>query len=1643
MAEEKLGTLQYDMLVDQTKLEDSLKKIDALLIATDAKWRDSLSNMGSGSVKGIIETQNALIELARSGDSTVAAGKKVITSNIDIETSYEKLKVEIKEAIAAQEKLTVAQKSAPENQAALASLQKKIDLYAQFKESLNEATKSRKQEDSDAKRKAINDEKEVKRLKELTAAQDLYRSKLMITAKNLPAGSVERSSAYTKVLQYDLKNAEDPAQVQRLNQAINAQDAIRKRLITTQKEQKRAAEDLFLIQKLQAAVDAQSAGSIGQLRAQYALLRTQLSQVKFSDPNAVASVQRLQTAIAGVKAEIQALQPTLGIWGKLTSAIRTYATAYLSVQAVLGLGRAVYGQTKGLDSLDFSMKTVIKSSTELAQTQKFLSEVAVNYGSDLLTLSERYIKFRAAAVQSNVSAAQTQKIFESVSKAAGTLGLRTDELSGTYLALEQMLSKGKVTTEELRRQLGERLPGAFGIMANALGVTIPELDKMLKNGEVLSTVALPKFAAALEKAYGIESLKKIDTLAAAQGRLSTEFTGLIKGIGASDTFKAVINGMASFIGLVKDNIGTIGLLTKAMFSVVAVTSIYRLRILAAGVAQFAMIALTNNQNIATNRLSGSMLSAAVSINTATRSWKAFGAALASNWVGLLLTGISVLVTSLISFKKNSEEATSAVVELGKEYSKSINNVNLYLRSIEKASKTSGEYKEALRGLNDISIKYNSTLLTEKSGLDEINSKRKDLIALITEEYLKKKQIIDLESSTAQRDAALDPIRKEFYEAFKYVENGAIKASLAYEKFLDAATDTRNRTSFAKQLADDTGINFGRMYGYLRDAAKALNKFRRDQEVQTQYYSQPLKGIEFKSEDIEAAKKEFEEYEKLKKRSEQGLLDPTFVTEQSKTYREWIENQIYLFKKLGDNTAVKELTIALVDLDKAEGKSADKAKSLAADRAEAIKKLNDKYLADQEDFANYEMGIQATRIANMEDGLDKEIKLNELAYEKRIAAIEKEKIATIKLLNEAAGIRVGSAQEIKTLDATGYGKEVQDQASKAREADLQKRKNAENDLRESNLKSEKDYQIKINEIRRDANDQFLSGIQKEKAAINEKYDEWVRKATTNKKLVDEIESSRRVAISEVDRQNAIDRLDFEREIEYKKNEIKLNGNKQAEKLEEENFNVYYKYELKRAKLLLQSVNVDKQQEGKDVLNKLLLDTELQGLLKKTKYESTILSIAKEQTAELVTQLGLSESQSKVVSTILDGFIDILSGDPYSAVAKGASLLVSIQGMQTKKWEEQKKALQDIIDLQQEYNLLLNDQIRIGGTDSIFFDDASEQILNASKALTDAQEKLSKLLRFKIPTPPELPQNYFEFASVAEAIEGTFVKTGIEWNKLHTESWNTYDKILNVYPELIDENGQLNTSLLETVLNNDAIWTSQNAWLRDGLAGLSEWAKKAEEAQQAMNDAVASMIGNLGSSIYTAIADAWDNGTDSFMAFKGAVSDGLEDIIKQMAFNAIWAASLETFKEGIIDSYKLGGDQDIFDNIDEFFAAAPENIKLTNEALEALDRRAAESGMDWRGTTDTSAGISKGIQALTEDTGRRLEGLINSIRETSVMNMGNTKQLVESSQMIQGYAAQSLGHLRNIDMTTSEQLKLLNSVVFSGHSKGGAGIKTFTD
>ncbi|MEB3025938.1 tape measure protein, partial [Parvimonas sp. M13] len=87
--------------------------------------------------------------------------------------------------------------------------------------------------------------------------------------------------------------------------------------------------------------------------------------------------------------------------------------------------------------------------------------VANNSGQVFTSLTDTYSRFLASANSSGQILNETHRQFATVSQAAGILGLSVEDTQGVFRAMEQMLSKGTVQAEELRGQLGDRLPGAF------------------------------------------------------------------------------------------------------------------------------------------------------------------------------------------------------------------------------------------------------------------------------------------------------------------------------------------------------------------------------------------------------------------------------------------------------------------------------------------------------------------------------------------------------------------------------------------------------------------------------------------------------------------------------------------------------------------------------------------------------------------------------------------------------------------------------------------------------------------------------------------------------------------------------------------------------------------------------------------------------------------------------------------------------------------------------------------------------------------------------------------------------------------------------------------------------------------------------
>jgi tape measure domain-containing protein len=202
-----------------------------------------------------------------------------------------------------------------------------------------------------------------------------------------------------------------------------------------------------------------------------------------------------------------------------------------NVRRTLGTLAALGGTTfaiKGIvdaaikmQQFERALKVATGSADGARREMQFVTDTANKLGLSLEITAQSYSKLAAASRGTALQGKAARDIFVGISEASRVLGLSAAQTGGALTAIEQIISKGKVSAEELRGQLGERLPGAFQLAARSIGVTTSELDVMLRKGELLAEDLLPSLAKELHDTFGPEVEAAANDAQAALNRFST------------------------------------------------------------------------------------------------------------------------------------------------------------------------------------------------------------------------------------------------------------------------------------------------------------------------------------------------------------------------------------------------------------------------------------------------------------------------------------------------------------------------------------------------------------------------------------------------------------------------------------------------------------------------------------------------------------------------------------------------------------------------------------------------------------------------------------------------------------------------------------------------------------------------------------------------------------------------------------------------------------------------------------------------------------------------------------------------------------------------------------------------------------------
>ncbi|WP_428668121.1 tape measure protein [Runella sp.] len=286
-------------------------------------------------------------------------------------------------------------------------------------------------------------------------------------------------------------------------------------------------------------------------------------KINKNNKEAVALLYQIQQNDAALKrmdASMGQHQRSVGNYGSALNGVRGNLLAFTG--AAFGVDSALTAITKTFEVINSferyrtALEVASGSTARFNANLVFLEKLANDTGSAIEVLYPTFTKLEAAAKGTRLEGGKVRDIFAGVVKTGAALKLSNEEVEGTLKAIEQAISKGRIQAEEWRGQVGDRLPGAYRLLAEAMGITTAELDKMMQKGEVLAEQVLPKVARQMDKTYGKDAAKNLETMGGQMNRLKNETSLFIdefsRESGVTRFFGRVTSKVADLVGQLRE-----------------------------------------------------------------------------------------------------------------------------------------------------------------------------------------------------------------------------------------------------------------------------------------------------------------------------------------------------------------------------------------------------------------------------------------------------------------------------------------------------------------------------------------------------------------------------------------------------------------------------------------------------------------------------------------------------------------------------------------------------------------------------------------------------------------------------------------------------------------------------------------------------------------------------------------------------------------------------------------------------------------------------------------------------------------------------------------------------------------------------------
>jgi tape measure domain-containing protein len=375
------------------------------------------------------------------------------------------------------------------------------------------------------------------------------------------------------------------------------------------------------------------------------------------------------------------------MFASMRGAIAGLILSYIGLNAAINEVSAIKNATLQMDQFNRSAKFIAGSVRGGAEEMAFLRRESDRLGIVMPSVTQEYFNLSVALKGTKLEGQATRDIFLGVAEAGTVLGLSQERMKLVMAGVVQIASKGVVSMEEIRQQVGESLPIALGAAARAYGVTKERMIEMIATGEVMSEDFLPKWSAQMRKDVAEGTEEATRSAQASFARLENSAFELRDSFGDA-VVPVLLEMQKTLIEVFKDDqiktfVGVIGttlvLAFKALAEIVKFATDHFDSLVIAATA-FALL----NVPATIGAITISMGSMAVATGTATAALARFNAFLMANPFVLILAAIIAVNEATKMWGESSVAAIRAAVASTEDLQESWRKTEEAIKSADEA-----------------------------------------------------------------------------------------------------------------------------------------------------------------------------------------------------------------------------------------------------------------------------------------------------------------------------------------------------------------------------------------------------------------------------------------------------------------------------------------------------------------------------------------------------------------------------------------------------------------------------------------------------------------------------------------------------------------------------------------------------------------------------------------------------------------------------------------------------------------------------------------------------------------------------------------------------------------------------------------------